>query len=179
MLISLLTRMRLTTAGLLAASVPFSCHRKQMELLVGEKARVTRRHVAASTSPDALSALRKPMPKSSRNWELLQTSLFAGRLHVCPMSGTPVIDAQSCSKTLKKALWAGFVAIAKAVNEKDTAEFDTAMETLARLVKCHAGEEESQEEESEEEESGEEGEEEESEEEESDEEESDEESLED
>ena len=51
MLISLLTRMRLTTAGLLAASVPFSSHRKQMELLVGEKARVTRRHVAASTSP--------------------------------------------------------------------------------------------------------------------------------
>jgi len=162
--------MGLTAMGMATMSVPFKTNAGQMELLVGEEACRAQRSVAANTSPDALSALRKPVPKTSRNWELLQTSLFAGGLHVCPTSGTPVIDARNCSKTLKKALWAGFVAIAKAVNEKDTAEFDTAMETLARLVKCHAGEEESQEEESEEEESGEEGEEEESEEEESDEE---------
>ena len=140
MLISLLTRMRLTTAGLLAASVPFSCHRKQMELLVGEEARVARRHVAAHTSPEALSAMRnKALPKSSQNWELLQASLFAGGLRVCPTSGTPVTDVQSCSEDLKTALWDGFVAIAKAVDEKDTADFETAMQALAAHVQQHAG----------------------------------------
>ena len=139
-LISLLTRMRLTAMGLLTASVPFTRQRKQMELLVGEEARVSRRHVAAHTSPDALSALRnKALPKSSQNWELLQASLFAGGLHVCPTSGTPVTDVQSCSEKLKAALWVGFVAIAKAVNEKDANDFDTAMETLAALVQQHAG----------------------------------------
>ena len=139
-LISLLTRMRLTAMGLLTASVPFTRQRKQMELLVGEEARVSRRHVAAHTSPDALSALRnKALPKSSQNWELLQASLFAGGLRVCPTSGTPVTDVQSCSEDLKTALWVGFVAIAKAVNEKDANDFDTAMETLAALVQQHAG----------------------------------------
>ena len=43
-LISMLTRMRLTAMGLLAASVPFTRQRKQMELLVGEEARLARRH---------------------------------------------------------------------------------------------------------------------------------------
>ena len=139
-LISLLTRMRLTAMGLLTASVPFTRQRKQMELLVGEEARVSRRHVAAHTSPEALSALRnKALPKSSQNWELLQASLFAGGLRVCPTSGTPVTDVQSCSEDLKTALWVGFVAIAKAVNEKVTAEFDAAMEKLGTLVKQHAG----------------------------------------
>ena len=139
-LISLLTRMRLTAMGLLTASVPFTRQRKQMELLVGEEARVSRRHVAAHTSPEALSALRnKALPKSSQNWELLQASLFAGGLRVCPTSGTPVTDVQSCSEELKVALWDGFVAIAKAVNAKVTAEFDAAMEKLGTLVKQHAG----------------------------------------
>ena len=139
-LISLLTRMRLTAMGLLTASVPFTRQRKQMELLVGEEARVSRRHVAAHTSPEALSAMRnKALPTSSQNWELLQASLFAGGLRVCPTSGTPVTDVQSCSEDLKTALWVGFVAIAKAVNEKVTAEFDAAMEKLGTLVKQHAG----------------------------------------
>ena len=139
-LISLLTRMRLTAMGLLTASVPFTRQRKQMELLVGEEARVARRRVAAHTSLKALSALRnKALPKSSQNWELLQASLFAGGLRVCPTSGTPVTDVQSCSEDLKTALWDGFVAIAKAVNAKVTAEFDAAMEKLGTLVKQHAG----------------------------------------
>ena len=139
-LISLLTRMRLTAMGLLTASVPFTRQRKQMELLVGEEARVARRHVAAHTSPEALSAMRnKALPKSSQNWELLQASLFAGGIRVCPTSGTPVTDVQSCSEDLKTALWDGFVAIAKAVNAKVTAEFDAAMEKLGTLVKQHAG----------------------------------------
>ena len=77
--------------------------------------------------------------KSSQNWELLQASLFAGGLRVGPTSGTPVTDVQSCSEELKAALWDGFVAIAKAVNEKDAADFDTAMQALAALVKRHAG----------------------------------------
>ena len=84
-------------------------------------------------------ARRRSLPESSKNWELLQASLFAGGLRVCPTSGTPVTDVQSCSKELKVALWDGFVAIAKAVNEKDTADFDTAMQALAALVKRHAG----------------------------------------
>ena len=139
-LISLLTRMRFIAMGKLAASVPFSYRNKQMELLVGEEARVARRHVAAHTSPEALSAMRnKALPKSSQNWELLQASLFAGGLRVCPTSGTPVTDVQSCSEDLKTALWDGFVAIAKAVNAKVTAEFDAAMEKLGTLVKQHAG----------------------------------------
>ena len=150
--LSMITRMGLTAMGMATMSVPFKTNAGQMELLVGEEACRARRYVAANTSPDALSALRKPVPKTSRNWELLQTSLFAGGLHVCPTSGTPVIDARNCSKTLKKALWAGFVAIAKAINEKDTAEFDVAMVKLAKLAKRHAGEEETQEEESDEEE---------------------------
>ena len=138
-LISLLTRMRLTAMGLLAASVPFTRQRKQMELLVGEEARLARRHVAAHTSLEALSALRANVPKSSESWELLQASLFAGGLRVCPTSGTPVTDVQSCSKELKAALWAGFVAITKAVNEKDATNFDGAMTALAALVQQHAG----------------------------------------
>ena len=141
-LFSLLTRMRLTAMGLVAASVPFTKGGSpaKMELLVGEEARVARRRVAAHTSLKALSALRnKALPKSSQNWELLQASLFAGGLRVCPTSGTPVTDVQSCSEELKAALWDGFVAIAKAVNAKVTAEFDAAMEKLGTLVKQHAG----------------------------------------
>ena len=138
--ISLLTRMRLTAMGLLAVSVPFTHNKVQMELLVGEEARVARRHVAAYTSLDTLSAMRnKALPKSSKNWELLQAALFAGGLRVCPTSGTPVTDVQSCSEELKAALWGGLVAIAKAVNEKDTADFETAMQALAAHVQQHAG----------------------------------------
>ena len=139
-LISMLTRMRFIAMGKLAASVPFSYRNKQMELLVGEEARAARRHQAAHTSLKTLSALRnKALPKSSQNWELLQASLFAGGLRVCPMSGTPVTDVQSCSKELKAALWGGFVAIAKAVNEKDATDFDASMTALAPLVEQHAG----------------------------------------
>ena len=138
-LISMLTRMRLTAMGLLAASVPFTRQGKQMELLVGKEARVARRHVAAHTSFEALSALRAKVPNSSKNWELLQASLFAGGLRVCPTSGTPVTDVQSCSKELKAALWDGFIAITKAVNEKDATDFDVAMGILATLVEQHAG----------------------------------------
>ena len=138
-LISMLTRMRLTAMGLLVASVHFTRQNKQMELLVGKEARVARRHVAAHTLLEALSALRAKVPNSSKNWELLQASLFAGGLRVCPTSGTPVTDVQSCSKKLKAALWAGFVAIAKAVNEKDATDFDAAMGILATLVEQHAG----------------------------------------
>ena len=102
----------------------------------------------------ALSALRKKaLPKSFENWELLQASLFAGGLSVCPTSGTPVTDVQCCSEELKAALWGGLVAIAKAVNAKVTTEFDAAMEKLGTLVKQHAGEGEGREEESDEEES--------------------------
>ena len=139
-LFSLLTRMRLTAMGLVAASVPFTKGGSpaKMELLVGEEARVARRHVAAHTSPEALSALRAKVPKSSESWELLQASLFAGGLRVCPTSGTPVTDVQSCDHELEEAMWAGFVAIAKAVNEKDATDFDAAMKTLATLVQQHA-----------------------------------------
>jgi len=140
-LLSLLTRMRLTAMGLVVASVPFTKGGSpaKMELLVGKEARVARRHVAAHTSLEALSALRAKVPNSSKNWELLQASLFAGKLRVCPTSGTPVTDVQSCSKELKAALWAGFDAIAKAVNEKDATDFDVAMGILATLVEQHAG----------------------------------------
>ena len=138
--ISLLTRMRLTAMGLLAVSVPFTHNKVQMELLVGKEARVARRHVAAHTSLEALSAMRKKaLPKSSQNWELLQASLFAGGLCVCPTSGTLVTDVQSCSEELRAALWDGFVAIAKAVNEKDATDFDASMTALAPLVEQHAG----------------------------------------
>ena len=139
-LVSLLTRMRLTAMGLLAASVPFTRNRTQMELLVGEEARVARRHVAAHTSLETFRTLRKKaLPKSSNNWELLQASLFTGGLRVCPTSGMPVTDVHSCSKELREALWAGFVAITKVVNEKDSTEFGTAMAALAALVQQHAG----------------------------------------
>ena len=138
-LISMLTRMRLTAMGLLVASVHFTRQNKQMELLVGKEARVARRHVAAHTLPATLRVLRAKVPNSSKNWGLLQASLFAGGLRVCPMSGTPVTDVQSCSKELKEALWAGFVAITKAVNEKDATDFDAAMGKLATLVEQHAG----------------------------------------
>ena len=140
-LLSLLARMRLTAMGLVAASVPFTKggSRAKMELLVGEEARVARRHVAAHTSPDALSALRKKaLPESSKSWELLQASLFAGGLDVCPTSGTPVTNVQRCSEELKAALWGGLLAIAKAVNKKDAGDFDQAMQVLATLVQQHA-----------------------------------------
>ena len=140
-MISMLTRMRLTAMGLVAASVPFTKGGSpaKMELLVGDEARVARRHVAAHTLPATLRALRANVPKSSQNWELLQASLFAGGLRVCPTSGTPVTDVQSCSEELKAALWDGFIAITKAVNEKDATNFDGAMTALAALVQQHAG----------------------------------------
>ena len=139
-LISMLVRMRLTAMGKLTASVPFvrGGSPAKMELLVGEEARVARRHVATHTLAETLGKLRAKVPKSSETWELLQASLFAGGLRVCPTSGTPVTDVQSCSKELKAALWGGFVAIAKAVNEKDATDFDAAMGILATLVDQHA-----------------------------------------
>ena len=88
-LLSLLTRMRLTAMGLPTASVPFTHQRVQMELLVGEEARVARRHVAAHTRPQTLSTLRAKAPTSSKDWELLQASLFAGGLCVCGRAPAP------------------------------------------------------------------------------------------
>ncbi len=137
--ISLLTRMRLTVLGLPTASVPFTHNGVQMELLVGDYARAARRHVAAHTLPETLSLLRAKVPKSSENWQLLQASLFAGGLRVCPTSGTPVVDVQSCSAELKEALWVGLVALAKAVNKKDATDFDAEMATLSKYVQQHAG----------------------------------------
>jgi len=137
-LISLLTRMRLTSMGLVAISVPFKTNAGQMELLVGEDACIARRHVAAHTLPETLSALRASVPKSSHNWQLLQASLFAGGLRVCPTSGTPVTDVDSCSAELKHALYAGLVALNKAVNDKSTTDFEAAMETLSMHVRQHA-----------------------------------------
>ena len=141
-LISMLVRMRLTAMGKLTASVPFvrGGSPAKMELLVGEEARVARRHVATHTLAETLGKLRAKVPKSSETWELLQASLFAGGIRVCPTSGTPVVDVQSCSAALKDALWAGLVALAKVVNEKDGAtDFDAAMVTLSSLVQQHAG----------------------------------------
>ena len=67
-LISMLVRMRLTVMGQLTASVPFTRggSSAKMELLVGEEARVARRHVAAHTLPETLSVLRAKAPKSSK-----------------------------------------------------------------------------------------------------------------
>ena len=140
MLISLLTRMRLTAMGLIGASVPFTRGGSpgKMELLVGDEARIARRHVAAHTLPETLSALRAKVPKSSNNWELLQSSLFAGGLRMCPTSGAPVTDVDSCSAELKHALYAGLVALNKAVNDKSTTDFEAAMETLSMHVRQHA-----------------------------------------
>ena len=131
--------MRLTTMGLPTASVPFTHNGVQMELLVGDDARAARRHVAAHTKVRTLSLLRAKVSKSSKNWQLLQASLFAGGLRVCPTSGNPVFNLQSCSDELKEALWDGFIAITKAVNEKDATDFDAAMGKLATLVEQHAG----------------------------------------
>ena len=132
--------MRLTAMGQIAASVPFTRGGSpaKMELLVGEEARVARRHVAAHTLPETLSALRAKVPASSKNWRLLQASLFAGGLRVCPTSGTPVTDVGSCSAELKEALWAGLVSLAKAINDKDAADFDEKMSALSSLVRQHA-----------------------------------------
>ena len=139
MLISLLTRMRLTAMGLIGASVPFTRGGSpgKMELLVGDEARIARRHVAAHTLPETLSALRAKVPKSSNNWELLQSSLFAGGLRMCPTSGAPVTDVDSCSSDLKFALYAGLVAISKAVNDKDYERFDDVMAELSTHVRKH------------------------------------------
>ena len=131
--------MRLTAMGLPTASVPFTYHGVQMELLVGEDARAARRHVAAHTHVDTLRDLRAKVSKSSTNWQLLQESLFAGGLRVCPTSGNPVFDLQSCSDELKEALWVGLVALTKAVNKKDATEFDAEMATLSKYVQQHAG----------------------------------------
>ena len=136
----MLTRMRLTAMGQIAASVPFTRGGSpaKMELLVGEEARVARRHVAAHTSPQTLSTLRAKVPSSSKSWQLLQASLFAGGLSVCPTSGTPVTDVGSCSTELREALWAGLVALAKGVNDRDATDFDEKMRALSTLVRQHA-----------------------------------------
>ena len=131
--------MRLTTMGLPTASVPFTHNGVQMELLVGDDARAARRHVAAHTKVRTLSLLRAKVSKSSKNWQLLQASLFAGGLRVCPTSGNPVFNLQSCSDELKEALWVGLVALTKAINKKDATDFDTEMATLSKYVQEHAG----------------------------------------
>ena len=140
--ISLLVRMRLTAMGLLAVSVPFSHNNVHMELLVGEEARVARLHVAGQTLPQMLSTLRAKVPTSSKNWELLQASLVAGGLRVCPTSGTPALDMQDCSTKLKDALWTGLVALSEAVSSKhlgkDATDLDAAMLDLSRLLEQHA-----------------------------------------
>ena len=131
--------MRLTAMGLPTASVPFTHNRVQMELLIGQEARVARRHVAAHTLPQTLSTLRTKLPRSSKNFELLQASLFSGGLKVCPTSGVPVFDVGSCSTKLKRALWDGLVELSKAVNEKEESGFDVAMAELSTLVREHTG----------------------------------------
>ena len=85
-LVSLLTRMRLTAMGQPAASVPFKTNAGQMELLVGKEACVARRHVAAHTLPATLNKLRAkvPAPQSCTRRRLRGT----GALHIarrgCP-----------------------------------------------------------------------------------------------
>ena len=141
--ISLLVRMRLTAMGHPAVSVSFSHNNVHMELLVGEGARVARLHVAGqSTLPQMLSTLRAKVPTSSKSWELLQASLVAGGLRVCPTSGTPALDMQDCSTKLKDALWTGLVALSEAVNReslgKGATDLDAAMLDLSRLLERHA-----------------------------------------
>ena len=124
--------------GLPAASVPFRTNAGQMELLVCQEARAARRHVAANICPLTIRALRAKTPSSSENWELLQQSLFAGGLRVCPTSGTPVANLECCSDELRKALWAGLVSIATAVTDKTLTDFNRTMSTLSLLVQRHA-----------------------------------------
>ena len=136
-LVSMLTRMRLTAMGQFVASVPFRPNAGQMELLLGKEACTARRHVAAHTSAETLSALRSTASTSSKNWQLLQASLFAGGIRVCPMSGTPVTNVDACSPELKEAMWTGLLAINAAVNDRTHDGFETAVDELARHVKAH------------------------------------------
>ena len=136
--ISLLVRMHLTATGHPVASVPFSHRNKQFELLLGEDARLARRRVAGQTLPEMLTTLRAKLPTSSEHWELLETSLSAAGLYACPTSGTPVLDLQQCSDSLKDALWAVLAAMAVAVNSKKTADLDASMSKLSELLKQHA-----------------------------------------
>ena len=136
--ISFLVRMHLTAMGLPVASVPFTHQRAQFELLVGGDARLARRQVARQTLPEMLTTLRAKLPSSSKHWRLLQTSLIAAGLHACPTSGTPALDLQECSDSLKDAIWAGLVAMAVAVNSKRTADLEASMLKLSELLKQHA-----------------------------------------
>ena len=136
-LVSMLTRMRLTAMGQFVASVPFRPNAGQMELLLGREACTARRHVAAHTSAETLSALRSTASTSSKNWQLLQASLFAGGIRVCPMSGTPVTDIDACTPELKEAMWTGLTALSRAVNDRNHDGFDESMKELARHVQAH------------------------------------------
>lgn len=119
------------------ASVPFSHQRAQFELLVGEDARLARRHVAGQTLLEMLATLCAKLPKS-KHWELLQASLSAAGLRSSPTSGTPALDLQKCSDSLKDALWAGIVAVTVTVNSKKTVDIEASMIKLSDLLKQHA-----------------------------------------
>ena len=121
--------MRLVASGSPLESVPFG---RNLELVTGA-ALIARRHVASSLTPETIASLRRKRPSDSRDWTLLQSSLFAAGLRVCPVSGTPICDVDGCSPELREAMWAGLVAIADA-SQGDTSSFERAMANLSELV---------------------------------------------
>ena len=136
--ISLLTRMRLETMAEPLAMVPFSSKGYVYCLVTSSSALEIRRAVAEASSLATLNDLRKSTP-SRDAWKSLQAQLRAAGLTVCPTSGTPVLNLDSCSRELKDALFGVMVAMQKAVNNKEgLGEFETALKRLEPLVKEHA-----------------------------------------
>jgi len=123
----------------------FQQGRKTHAILTSLEALAARRAVAAAAAADkssleAFMSLRKMKPEQS-NWKRLQSMLFSAGLSVCPTSGTPVMDIESCSKELQDASWAVLTALQKAINSKkkeinskETVKLDEALNQLSFMI---------------------------------------------
>jgi len=143
--ISLQASTRLEASGRRCHIVMFQQGRKTHAILTSLEALAARRAVAAAAAADkssleAFMSLRKMKPEQS-NWKRLQSMLFSAGLSVCPTSGTPVMDIESCSKELQDASWAVLTALQKAINSKEkeinskeTVKLDEALNQLSFMI---------------------------------------------
>ena len=133
LLVSTLTRLRL-----LASNSPLECVPIQSQQVSDHRSRAGRspQHRSEPHTPESLRALRKkPEANAPGEWERLQRILFASGIRVCPVSGAPVHNLDSCTEEWKQSLFKLLVALSEASNGK-TGNVDAAMRAVASLLEA-------------------------------------------
>lgn len=132
LLVSTLTRLRLLASNSPLECVPFS----RNKYLITEAGLVARRSIAQNHTPKSLRALRKkPEANAPGEWERLQRILFASGIRVCPVSGAPVHNLDSCTEEWKQSLFSLLVALSEA-SHGNTSNVDAAMRAVASLLEA-------------------------------------------